>query len=93
MTPKINATDRDLMDAIVKRASQWFPDRNPRDITLDLVVVHLKSCPLRLADMLAADDSNFIHDIVGIERHLNRRTFELEDCFLPRFADFREVTA
>ena len=44
------------------------------------------SCPLRLDDLLAADDFNFAHDVFGINQHLNRETGELNDCFLPRFA-------
>lgn len=31
-----------------------------------------------------ADDGTFIHDIVGIHNHINRRTGKLENCFLPR---------
>lgn len=36
--------------------------------------------------LLAADDFNFAHDMGGIARHVNRKTGQLEDCFLPRFA-------
>lgn len=56
------------------------------DIQMDLCAVHLNGCPLRLADLLAADDFNFAHDITGIRRHLNRKTGALENHFLPRFA-------
>lgn len=68
-------------------AHLWLPDRERRNIRMDLIAVHLGCCRLRLGELLDADDSNFIHDIAGIERHLNRRSFQLEDCFLPRFAD------
>jgi len=43
-------------------------------------------CPLRLNELLNADDYDFAHDIFGIYRHFNRQTKQLEDCFLPRFA-------
>ena len=82
----ITTTEFYCIDAIVKRAQFWFPDRDYRDIKMDIVVTQL-ICPLRLSDLLEADDENFVHDIAGIERHLNRRTFKMEDCFLPRFAD------
>lgn len=52
---------------------------------MDLGVVHF-SCPLRLNDLLNAAPLDFTHDIRGIQRHLNRETGELEDFFLPRFA-------
>jgi hypothetical protein len=53
---------------------------------MDLDTVHSNGCPLRLDDLLIADEGNFAHDITGISAHLNRRTGRLEDCFEPRFA-------
>lgn len=41
---------------------------------------------LRLEELLNADDLNFTHDVCGIQRHLNRQTKKMEDCFVPRFA-------
>lgn len=74
-----------VIDAIVCRALIWFNDRTERDIKMDLIATHLV-CPLRLNDLLDSDDTNFVHDIVGIERHLDRAAFKLLDCFRPRYA-------
>lgn len=52
---------------------------------MDLAACH-NSTPLRLRDLLNADDSNFAHDVWGIRRHMDRETGELGGCFLPRFA-------
>lgn len=52
---------------------------------MDITACHANGNPLRLDDLLAADDFNFLHDIVGIERHLNRDTGKLMNCFSPRF--------
>lgn len=43
---------------------------------------------LRLEDWLAADDFNFIHDIVGIMSNIKRDEFPATDfgLFVPRFA-------
>jgi len=85
---KFTATmeERDIIAKIAERAERvLLREYKDRFTTMmDLEVVHSNS-PLRLADFLAADDFNFIHDIVGIRRHLNRETGNLEDCFLPRF--------
>ena len=51
----------------------------------DLTACHLNGCPLRLADLLAADDFNLIHDVGGISGHIDRETGQLMDCFSPRF--------
>ncbi len=55
------------------------------DLMMDLELTHHKN-PLRLDELLAATDGDFTHDICGIIGHLDRRTGELADCFLPRFA-------
>jgi Family of unknown function (DUF6874) len=53
-------------------------------IAMEIMTVHRRITPLRLDEMLAADDSNFAHDIGGIHRHLDGD--RLTDCFMPRFA-------
>lgn len=55
------------------------------DIMMDLEAAH-RDTPLDFDKLLAFDDGNFGHDISGIRHHLNRRTGELEDCFVPRCA-------
>lgn len=54
--------------------------------SMDVNAVHSNGNPLRLADLLAADDFNFMHDICGIARHLDRDTGKLGDFFSPRFS-------
>jgi hypothetical protein len=82
----ITGAEQNCIQAIANRALVFFPDRDERDILMDLTAAHL-ACPLRLQDLLDADDFNFVHDIAGIAHHLNRQTFRFEDCFAPRFAD------
>lgn len=45
---------------------------------------------LNLEAFLAGDDSNFAHDIVGIQNHMNRSTGKLEDFFVPRYAQQKD---
>lgn len=45
-----------------------------------------KTTPLDLDRLMEFDEYNFAHDILGINRNLNHRTCELENCFLPRCA-------
>lgn len=53
--------------------------------TMNLSACHASGNPLRLSDLLQADDFNFAHDIFGIDRHINRATGKLENFFSPRF--------
>ena len=71
---------------IVKRAKNLNPAVNGMTADMDISATH-NSCPLKLDELLAADDFNFAHDVFGIFRHINRKTGELRDCFLPRYAE------
>jgi hypothetical protein len=53
---------------------------------MDLTACHLNGNPLKLAELLAADDFNFTHDVFGIARHIDRETGQLKNCFSPRFS-------
>ena len=66
------------MDGMVKRPKK-------STIMMDVSAAHIK-CPLDLKGLLGAEDIDFIHDVAGISRHIDRGTGELKDCFLPRFA-------
>lgn len=52
---------------------------------MDIMAAHL-DCPMKLDELLAADDFNFLHDVFGIRKNLNRKTGKLDNCFVPRFA-------
>jgi len=47
--------------------------------------------PLDLKGLLGFDDFNFIHDMAGISRHMNRTTGEIENFFVPRCATSGKV--
>lgn len=54
-------------------------------LIMDLDNAH-QAVRLNLKGLLDADDSNFVHDICGIQANINRETKELDNCFLPRYA-------
>ncbi len=85
----ISAEDFALIKKIATRAVKLlkitFPNYDKQWSMMDLTACHANGCPLRLKDLLDADDFNFAHDIFGLLRHLNRDTGKLENCFLPRF--------
>ena len=92
MTVSFDTTKKDarLINRIARRAMKrealkQLADGDIVQIEMDLTAVHANGCPLRLKDFLEAPDFDFSHDIVGIRRHLNRDTGQLEDCFLPRY--------
>jgi hypothetical protein len=86
----VSHSDAPIIRAIADRAV-WLARKNGvryrrMDACMDITACHANDVPLRLAELLAADDFNFAHDIFGILQHLDRRTGKLGGCFLPRFA-------
>jgi hypothetical protein len=80
-----------LIEQISKRAMECLAETLPEldytrtDCAMDITATHLNGCPLRLDALLVARDFDFLHDILGIRRHLNRETGQLSH-FLPRYA-------
>ncbi len=90
----MTSEDRYLIQEIAERADEigLISRRAYSMLTciMDLSAVH-ESTPLRLADLLAADQFNFVHDVAGIARHMNRNTGKLENFFSPHFSDHRRA--
>ncbi len=97
MTVQFNATreERKTITLIVDRAAKGGWCRGPKErdhwydaltMAMDLNACHSNGCPMDFKRMLAADDLDFLHDVSGIARHMDRETGKLKDCFLPRFA-------
>ncbi len=75
----------ELILAIGKRAVGLLGGK-ANTFTMDIQACHTHGCCLRLADLLEAGESDFLHDIVGIHQRVDRDTGKLSDCFLPRYA-------
>jgi len=94
MTKQINwnstKSDLDRITKIMLRAASMlsFEERGLTrlDVSMDLTACHLNGCPLDLDGLLNAERFDFVHDVTGICRHIDRTTGELRDCFLPRYA-------
>lgn len=89
-------TDADpaVFEAIVKACERFeriaadlglaIPNRITR--LMDLLVCHGNGCPLQLDELvIVATDRDFVHDVAGITRHMDRTTGRLGDGFTPRF--------
>ena len=87
-TPKLalNYEDAEALEIIVRRACLLVPGLVFSSTALDITVVHVNTCPLKLRELMKAPDSDLIHDAVGIVNHIDRETGELKHCFYPRYA-------
>lgn len=70
-------TEREVLDRAVELGLITKKDK----ITL---AMDLEAANVDMSVLLMFTDNNFIHDVMGTMRHIDRRTGELTDCFLPR---------
>ncbi|MBL0922423.1 MAG: hypothetical protein IBJ10_09895 [Phycisphaerales bacterium] len=93
---KASPTDVKKIDSILDRAAAVWPyygePEGRKEAAMDLTACHCNGTPLDLDALLAADDFDFAHDLFGIRENINRKTGELDNCFLPRCAH-HEITA
>lgn len=82
---KVSDADKALIGKIAERARK----AGMGDVThhrMNITACHANGNPLRLRELLAADDFNFGHDVYGIDRHIDRDTGRLMNFFRPRFS-------
>ena len=86
----VSKADARLIVKMAERAEPLFTRQEVEfdrtQFCMDVTAVHRNGCPLRLAELLAADEFEFLHDIAGIRRFVDRSTGELTRGFHPRFA-------
>lgn len=82
--------DHELIERVVNRALADWPAGTEKpsrlELTMDITAVHLNGCALDLEKLLGFDAFNFLHDVGGMRRKLDRNTGQLTDFFLPRCA-------
>jgi hypothetical protein len=91
---EVSRTDAAIIRQIVTRGwnIDWLRQSyvkagsDKTSMVMDVTATHANGNPLRLADLLAADDFNFAHDMSGIANCLDRTTGQLTNHFRPRFS-------
>ena len=75
-----------IIGQIADRAVTINPSYDKTTVMMDLLVIYETGVEMRWDELLNAPLFDFMHDINGINQHLNRDTYKLEDCFWPRYA-------
>jgi len=85
-----NRDEQKIIVEIAKRAVKMAKEIDfnykQMDAIMDIEACHCNGTPLKLTELLNADNFNFAHDVFGIRTNINRKTGKLENCFLPRYA-------
>ncbi|KKL70522.1 hypothetical protein LCGC14_2104090 [marine sediment metagenome] len=76
----------ELASDIAKRAVKLLGTGKVLTFAMDIQACHTHGCCLKLVDLLKASEGDFLHDVLGINSHIDRSTGKLKDCFLPRYA-------
>jgi hypothetical protein len=96
---RVSAADAKVIRKIAVRAQALLKKHNPSIRTtiqhwaMNVTACHANGNPIRLHDLLEADDFNFAHDVFGIDRHISRETGQLLNHFSPRFSSRQVVSA
>lgn len=78
--------DLEVMVEIAERAESINISYGERiTFMMDLMNAH-ETFNLRLEELLKADNLDFVHDVVGIQKNINRSTCEFMNCFMPRYS-------
>lgn len=87
---KATQKEQAYIGLIVERAAKFAKEHGRSfdwlSCAMDLRATNANGCKLDFAKLASFDDFNLAHDVFGIERHLDRSTGFLTDCFLPRAA-------
>lgn len=75
-----------IADRAAAMALRYESEYDRKEAMMDVTAAHANGCRLKLDELLAAEPLDFVHDVFGIRRHINRTNGQLEDHFLPRFA-------
>lgn len=83
----VSEGDMRLIVKIVERAKRraYCVMHNWQTLDMDINAAHLDT-ELDLEKLLESPLADFLHDLGGIQRFINRRTGELEKGFCPRSA-------
>lgn len=82
---KTSKIERELIEKIAIRALGEL-GLDISTIKMDVTACHKNGCHLDLESLLNAPRYDFVHDICGINRHIDRETGKLQHCFLPRLS-------
>lgn len=85
-----NPVQADLIRKCAARAASLYEKAGETycklRIEMDLSAANASGCPMDLSKLLDFPDASFMHDVGGIQSHINRATGRLTANFLPRCA-------
>lgn len=85
---KFEATDQELasLNACIQRGVDLKLVKRGQRLhhAMNLLATHANGNPIDFDRLLSADDFTFTHDLLGIDRHIDRETGHLANMFRPR---------
>lgn len=83
---------KEILYEIIERVEEEFSFQNLDKLSLSMDLASIEedeSFEMDWKGLLKADKFNFMHDLCGIQKHIDRTSFpgKLRDGFRPRFAN------
>lgn len=88
---ELTKENAEIAAKIARRAVEINPEIDQLTIQMDISAASIQN-DFDFERLLEFDEFNFMHDVIGINKHLNRDTGEITQGFLPRCGK-REKTA
>ena len=82
----VTKEDLFIIEDIVKKAVTMNPQVDVTGLEMDITAAHISGCPLKLEELKNAEPGDFLHDVFGIIRNIDRETGLLQNCFRPRYS-------
>lgn len=83
----VSTTDAKLIGKIIDRIRrEAVRPIDGLEYSMDITACHANGTPLKLQKLLNAKRADFLHDVSGINRHIDRDTGKLPATFRPRYA-------
>lgn len=83
----VTKAESEKIRIVVDRALRKNKELDRLSLEMDITATHANGCRLDFDKLLSFDDFNFVHDVYGIIRHIDRSTGEMTMCFMPRSAE------
>lgn len=84
---KIDKAESLAIGQVLERAIKegLIKEKDRADLGMDIGAAHL-DCPINFGKLLKVRPFDFIHDVGGIQKNINRATGRLDNNFVPRCA-------
>ncbi len=81
-----------IADRVERKRNQDDHEFDRMRLMIDIISAVEADPKINLKTLLSFPDGSFFHDVAGIQKHIDRETGKMTDCFVPRCTREVEMT-